>query len=131
MSGLHTDNAAAAQLRRPMRINTGAACWRLWAGDVPGAAILSAGGAMQSGAGYVKLLTGHAHRSPADLVVDGNALPDALSDKRTSTVPDRALAAMMLCCQRRLVAALDRFTDGTGCDGSNSAAHDVMKRTQP
>lgn len=52
-------------------------------GAMPGAALLSAQAAMHSGAGYVKLLSQHSSPgAPADLVVDGRPLPQALSDTR-------------------------------------------------
>ncbi|XUU60101.1 NAD(P)H-hydrate dehydratase [Erythrobacter sp. HA6-11] len=56
-------------------------------GAMPGASLLSAQAAMQSGAGYVKLLALQTPvNAPAALVVDTDPLVDALSDKRISSV---------------------------------------------
>ncbi|RDC60090.1 ADP-dependent NAD(P)H-hydrate dehydratase [Alteripontixanthobacter maritimus] len=57
------------------------------AGAMPGAALLSAQGAMGAGAGYVKLLAEHSHpAAPADLVLDEQSLEEALSDERIGAV---------------------------------------------
>jgi hydroxyethylthiazole kinase-like uncharacterized protein yjeF len=85
-------------------------------GAMPGAAMLSARAAMHSGAGYVKLLSNHAHAgAPADLVVDGSALPDALSDSRINALlvgpglgrDDGALKRLQDALQRDLPTVLD------------------------
>ncbi|MXP43476.1 NAD(P)H-hydrate dehydratase [Allopontixanthobacter sediminis] len=56
-------------------------------GAMPGAALLSAEGAMHSGAGYVKLLSEHSHPgAPADLVLDSRDLAKALSDARINAL---------------------------------------------
>ncbi len=53
------------------------------AGEMPGAPLLAAEAAMRSGAGYAKLLSEHSHPdAPAELVIDGALLPDALGDER-------------------------------------------------
>ena len=53
------------------------------AGAMPGAPILASEAAMYSGAGYVKLLSEHSHPdAPADLVIDGDPLAQALDDDR-------------------------------------------------
>lgn len=57
------------------------------AGKLPGAAMLASLAAMRAGAGYVKLMSDHAHQgAPAGLVVDDCALDIALSDARISAV---------------------------------------------
>jgi len=85
-------------------------------GAMPGAAMLSARAAMHSGAGYVKLLSNHAHAgAPADLVVDGCALPDALSDSRINALlvgpglgrDDGTLKRLQDALQRDLPTVLD------------------------
>lgn len=85
-------------------------------GAMPGAAVLAAQAAMQSGAGYVKLLSDHAHPgAPADLVVDRCALPDALADKRINAIlvgpglgrDEAARAWLEAALQRDLPTVLD------------------------
>ena len=57
------------------------------AGEMPGASVLSAHAALGGGAGYVKLLVpADPPAVPADLVVDSNALPQALDDRRITAV---------------------------------------------
>ncbi|MXO66040.1 NAD(P)H-hydrate dehydratase [Altericroceibacterium endophyticum] len=55
-------------------------------GAMPGAIMLSARAAMHGGAGYVKLLSDNATAVPAELVVDGSDLDDALEDSRISAL---------------------------------------------
>ena len=57
------------------------------AGKMPGAPLLSAKAAMRSGAGYVKLLSEHSHPdAPAELVVVGDSLDNALEDERIDAI---------------------------------------------
>jgi len=103
-------------------------------GAMPGAAMLSARAAMHSGAGYVKLLTDYVHPgTPADLVVDGKALPDALSDNRINALlvgpglgrDDVALKRLQDALRRDLPTVLD-------ADGLAILQPAIMaKRTQP
>ena len=51
-------------------------------GAMPGASVLSAQSAQGAGAGYVKLFADHAGALPADIVVDGSPLSEALGDSR-------------------------------------------------
>ena len=55
------------------------------AGAMPGAPLLSAEAAMRSGAGYVKLLSEHAHPdAPAELVIEQGDFARAIDDERIS-----------------------------------------------
>ena len=57
------------------------------AGEMPGAPLLACEAAMRAGAGYVKLLSGHSHPDvPADLVIDGRPIGEALSDERIDAI---------------------------------------------
>lgn len=57
------------------------------AGAMPGAPLLAAEAAMRSGPGYVKLLSDHSHPdAPADLVIDGGELSEALGDERIDAI---------------------------------------------
>ncbi|GMM94489.1 NAD(P)H-hydrate dehydratase [Qipengyuania sp. MTN3-11] len=57
------------------------------AGEMPGAPLLSALAAMRAGAGYVKLFSEHSHPdAPAELVIEGARLEDALRDERIGAV---------------------------------------------
>ena len=57
------------------------------AGAMPGAAMLAAHSAAHGGAGYVRLMSDHAHPgAPADLVIDARALDEALADDRIAAV---------------------------------------------
>ena len=103
-------------------------------GAMPGAALLSARAAMHSGAGYVKLLSDHTHPgAPADLVVDGQPLPDALSDDRINALlvgpglgrDDTSKARLADALARDLPTVLD--ADGLAILGPEMLA----KRTQP
>ena len=77
------------------------------AGEMPGATLLAAAAAMHGGAGYVKLFSDTAPAvRPADLVVDGNALDQALGDERIAALlvgPGLGRSASM---QARLRVAL-------------------------
>ena len=56
-------------------------------GAMPGAALLACSAAQGAGAGYVKLLSPHAHPAlPAGLVWDDGDLVEALSDRRIDTI---------------------------------------------
>lgn len=57
------------------------------AGAMPGAPLLAAEAAMRAGAGYVRLLSGHAHpEAPAELVIDRDPPERALGDERLGAV---------------------------------------------
>lgn len=57
------------------------------AGRMPGAAMLASEAAMRGGAGYVKLLSDHAHHdAPSGLVVDDTPLQVALADGRIAAL---------------------------------------------
>ena len=56
------------------------------AGDMPGAALLAARAAQGAGAGYVRLFAGEAGAAPADLVVVGTPLTEALDDGRIAAL---------------------------------------------
>jgi hydroxyethylthiazole kinase-like uncharacterized protein yjeF len=55
-------------------------------GDMPGAALLACTAAQGAGAGYVKLLAESVLSVPCDLVVDGQALGEALADRRIAAL---------------------------------------------
>ncbi|RGP40494.1 ADP-dependent NAD(P)H-hydrate dehydratase [Altererythrobacter insulae] len=56
-------------------------------GTMVGAGLLSAQAAMRAGAGYVKLFSEHSHpAAPAGLVIDEQALDEALQDERINAI---------------------------------------------
>jgi hydroxyethylthiazole kinase-like uncharacterized protein yjeF len=86
------------------------------AGRMPGAALLAAEAAMRGGAGYVKLLSPHAHPlAPAALVVDETPLEEALEDSRWSALlvgpglgrDESARAHLSAVLERRLPTVID------------------------
>lgn len=78
-------------------------------GAMPSAALLSVQAAMHSGAGYVKLLSDHAHPgAPADLVLDSSALADALADTRINALLVGPGLGRDVSAVDRLMAALRR-----------------------
>jgi len=54
-------------------------------GAMPGAALLAAQAAQGAGAGYIKLLAEGVTGAPADIVIDGTPVAQALADRRIAT----------------------------------------------
>ncbi|MED5207434.1 MAG: ADP/ATP-dependent (S)-NAD(P)H-hydrate dehydratase, partial [Pseudomonadota bacterium] len=79
------------------------------AGAMPGAPLLSAEVAMRSGAGYVKLLSEHAHPdAPAELVIEQGDFARAIDDERISSfLVGPGLGRDEQACER-LAAVLER-----------------------
>lgn len=78
------------------------------AGEMPGAALLAAGAAARSGAGYVKLLADRPFAAPASQVVDTRPLVEALSDPRWSALLIGPGLGRGEAARARLAATLDR-----------------------
>ena len=104
------------------------------AGEMPGAAMLSAKAAMRAGAGYVKLLSDHSHPdAPAGLVIDNAELADVLSDERIDAIlvgpglgrsdasRARLVAALQANCAKVLDADALHLLDKQAMDGTDAS----------